>query len=602
MKVPALSVSRPVLLYGTVVTVLIGILMLLVAKTRTVDFETHNEIVNLLRQLKQLDAEWNADVLRSKMGLNIDYDPVASPLPVIEGLEVALAERTRKLDETSTRVRTELNKMLDAHRELIARKTATIEQFKSQNSILRNSLHYLPVAADDLGSGAISAALPAAKRAELETAASGLLSATMTYLHIADAARRERVVALGRALSEGSAQYPADVRERINIYLAHVSTVLRQDDIGKQVLAELAAVPTANSLDTLTDTYAAEHEQLLTGQQRYRGLLIGFSTLLLLLLAYYGWRLVKSYRLLNRTNGDLRQANRLLKESQLQLVQSEKMSALGQMVAGIAHEINTPLAFVKGTLDVVKENLALFDGLAQSSHQVALWLRGSTSDKSVMVRNFDRVEKMAKEAVEEKVIEETTRLLQNGTRGIDQISEIVINLKNFSRLDRARSVEYDVREGLESTIVIAKNVLKNKIVIEREFDEIPAVICAPSQINQVFLNLITNAAQAIASEGRITLRTMMYDKETIRIEVEDDGAGIPPEVLPKIFDPFFTTKEIGKGTGMGLSISYKIIQEHGGRILVDSEPGLGTTFSVLLPLQPSRQPDADEADDWLEAA
>ncbi|MFN0300249.1 MAG: sensor histidine kinase [Burkholderiales bacterium] len=429
-----------------------------------------------------------------------------------------------------------------------------------------------------------------------------LLSATMTYLHIEDANRKEGIITLARALSEGSTQYPANTREQIGIYLAHVATVLRQDDIGKQVLAELAAMPTAKSLDSLTDTYGAEHDRLLTEQQTYRGLLIGYSALVLLLLAYYGWRLVKSYRLLNRTNSDLQQANRLLKESQSQLVQSEKMSALGQMVAGIAHEINTPLAFVKGTLDVIHENLTLFDGLAQSSHQMALWLRGVNTDRSSMIRNFNRVEKMAKEAVEEKVIEETSRLLQNGARGIDQISEIVINLKNFSRLDRVRSVEFDVREGLESTIVIARNVLKNKIVIDREFEEIPAVVCAPSQINQVFLNLITNAAQAIETEGRITLRTMMYDKDTIRIEVEDDGNGIPPEVLPKIFDPFFTTKEIGKGTGMGLSISYKIIQEHGGRILVDSEPGLGTTFSVLLPLTPTKQPETDESDEWLEAA
>ncbi|MGB0127976.1 MAG: ATP-binding protein, partial [Rhodocyclaceae bacterium] len=146
----------------------------------------------------------------------------------------------------------------------------------------------------------------------------------------------------------------------------------------------------------------------------------------------------------------------------------------------------------------------------------------------------------------------------------------------------------------------AKNMLKNKVTIDRQYEETPPIKCAPSQINQVFLNIITNAAQAIPEKGVITLRTGMHDPQTVRVEIQDDGSGIPAEVLPKIFDPFFTTKDIGKGTGMGLSISYKIIEGHGGRIEVDTEAGLGTTFSILLPIdQPEVREEVVEDDDEL---
>jgi len=189
------------------------------------------------------------------------------------------------------------------------------------------------------------------------------------------------------------------------------------------------------------------------------------------------------------------------------------------------------------------------------------------------------------------VMEEMGQLLADGIHGIEQISEIVTNLKNFSRLDRAKVSEFAVDEGLESTLLLARNLLKNAVQIERHFAPgLPRIHCSPSQINQVFLNIITNAVHAMP-EGReqpgvITLRTLPEGEDMVRVEIQDNGTGIAPQVLPKIFDPFYTTKPIGKGTGMGLSISFKIVQEHGGRILVDTEPGVGTVFSILLPVRP----------------
>jgi signal transduction histidine kinase len=162
----------------------------------------------------------------------------------------------------------------------------------------------------------------------------------------------------------------------------------------------------------------------------------------------------------------------------------------------------------------------------------------------------------------------------------------VSNLKNFSRLDRSKVASFNVNEGLVSTLIIAKAQLGG-VAVDRRFGEIPSITCSPSQVNQVFLNLVTNAAQAMdRPDGAIVITTRREGADAIAVEVADNGKGIPPEVLPKIFDPFFTTKEVGKGTGLGLSIVYKIVEQHGGRIDVKSTVGKGTVFTVVLPIHP----------------
>ena len=177
-------------------------------------------------------------------------------------------------------------------------------------------------------------------------------------------------------------------------------------------------------------------------------------------------------------------------------------------------------------------------------------------------------------------------LVKDGLHGIGQMTELVMNLKNFSRLDRSKVAAINLNDGLESTLTLARHELKDRIV-KKNFGDIPPITCSPSQVNQVFLNLINNAAQATEpGKGVIVVTTRREDERHVAVEVEDNGKGIPADILPKIFDPFFTTKDVGKGTGLGLSIAYKIIEQHGGRIRVGSTPGVGTRFSVVLPLTP----------------
>jgi signal transduction histidine kinase len=190
-----------------------------------------------------------------------------------------------------------------------------------------------------------------------------------------------------------------------------------------------------------------------------------------------------------------------------------------------------------------------------------------------------------------QVMQDIEALTSDGLHGISQITDLVANLRNFARLDRSRVATFDVNEGIRTTLLIARPALRH-VHVEMRLGELPQITCSPSQVNQVVLNLLTNAAQAIEGEAGLIRVTTRREADGVAIEVADNGKGIPAAALPRVFDPFFTTKEVGKGTGLGLSIAYKIVTQHGGRIEVQSHEGAGATFRVVLPLRPPQLPAA----------
>jgi signal transduction histidine kinase len=223
-------------------------------------------------------------------------------------------------------------------------------------------------------------------------------------------------------------------------------------------------------------------------------------------------------------------------------------------------------------------------GLIAAYHQVVEFFNDGTDEAQLAVHL--RELEQQREKFDLTALDDLTGLLDDTVFGVGQISELVGNLKDFSRLDQARVSRVDVHQLIESALKIGGNLLRKKnIEIARRFGDVPQIVCSPAQINQVLLNLITNAAQAIDHEkGRITLRTHAVG-QYLMIAVEDNGAGIPAELLARIFDPFFTTKPIGQGTGLGLSICYQIIEQHRGRIRAVSTPGAGTRFFIALPVR-----------------
>lgn len=271
----------------------------------------------------------------------------------------------------------------------------------------------------------------------------------------------------------------------------------------------------------------------------------------------------------------LNEAYQKLQHNQSQMLQQEKMASIGQLAAGVAHEINNPLGFIGSNLGTLKkywEKTREFIGW----HEKRLV---DAADCAVM----DEVIKKHKELKLDFIMDDANDLINESLEGVERVKVIVSNLKNFSRLDQANYDYADINQCLEATLSIVWNELKYHVTITKDYGELPLTYCYPQQLNQVFMNLLVNAGHAIKEKGHITITTRSADGK-ISVSVSDDGCGIPEENLSRLFDPFFTTKEVGKGTGLGLSIAYGIIKKHNGDILVESHPGEGTTFTVILPL------------------
>jgi two-component system NtrC family sensor kinase len=281
---------------------------------------------------------------------------------------------------------------------------------------------------------------------------------------------------------------------------------------------------------------------------------------------------------------DLSQAYRELKSSQAQLVQSEKMASLGQMVAGVAHEINTPLGYVKNNVEIVQEFVVQLRQMHTSHRELIDVILAPDSHDIAIAEKLAELDDLHNEIEPDLLFDDMAAMFNDTSYGLEQINELVLGLKDFSRLDQAMTDSVSINECVNSSLLIAKSNLKNRIEVILSLGDIPKIACAPSQINQVLLNLFNNASQAIEGEGKILVKTWA-DEVNVYISVQDTGKGMSPEVVAQIFDPFFTTKPVGEGTGLGLSISFQIIEQHGGRIRVASEVGRGTRFGISLPKQ-----------------
>ena len=257
---------------------------------------------------------------------------------------------------------------------------------------------------------------------------------------------------------------------------------------------------------------------------------------------------------------------------QKRLLQSEKLASIGELAAGVAHEINNPLGFVTSNCNRLGEYV----------NNMIKYIEGGSSSGNGSVSDKDRVVQLRKEYDIDYIFEDIGNLLSETNDGLNRVSQIVQDLKMFARSDSDEPQEKNVNQLIDDALNLVRNELKYNITINKKFGQIPNLLCFPNQLVQVFTNLFINVSHAIKKHGNLEIATGTKDT-VIWISIKDDGCGIPEKILPKIFDPFFTTKQPGKGTGMGLSISYGIIQRHGGTIMVESQVGQGTTFNITLP-------------------
>lgn len=297
-------------------------------------------------------------------------------------------------------------------------------------------------------------------------------------------------------------------------------------------------------------------DEVISKQKLIRNAFVGGFLLVLLLIGV----VYNRYRIKQKSNAALSKTLTELKETQAHLVQSEKMASLGQLTAGVAHEINNPINFVSSNLKPLKRNFEELIGVITKKHELS---------------ESDLVETIA----------ETNQLLIGIEDGANRTIEIVKGLRNFSRHEENEKKKANINEGIESTLLLKNNLLTEKnIEVEKSLGTLPEVECFAGEMNQVFMNIISNAIEAIGQDGKINIATSLENKH-VKILIKDSGRGMTDEIIKKIFDPFFTTKDVGKGTGLGLSVSYGIIEKHHGKIEVRSEAGIGSEFLIWLPVE-----------------
>ena len=433
----------------------------------------------------------------------------------------------------------------------------------------------------------------------------GTLDYATADVSVDESELRGLLVSLGRDL-----QIDGNVTVETQRLLDSVTVILDNKWIIQSRVNQIAEMTIPDNVYNLIQAAEDLYRSAVTSADQGRALLSIYALLLLATAGFIAFRLKQSYGQLNRANASLEDMNesleqrviertdelagtlKNLKESQVQLVQAEKMSSLGQLVAGISHEINTPLLYLENNSALVQERLEIMERFVKCCIGVFALKPRDYPDSKAFQRNFlEALQELKVSLREDEIetnIEEARDLMRDSIEGLKDLAEMAYNLKDFSRLDRSPVANFDVNAGLERSLMIARNALKYKASVRTSFGELPEIECRPSQINQIFLNILTNAAQAIEEEGEIIIVTKLHGPDQVSISITDNGCGIPEDNLSQLRDPFFTTKEVGMGTGLGLSIVDEIVRAHGGELVIESEVHKGSSFTILLPIkQPS---------------
>jgi len=297
----------------------------------------------------------------------------------------------------------------------------------------------------------------------------------------------------------------------------------------------------------------------------------------------------RAENLLEVRSRELFEANQVLKSAydslskqKNQLVQKEKLASIGLLAAGIAHEINNPIGFIKSNLQTLEEYLDLLNNLLVSFQEVAIRVEREPEQVDYP-RELQKLVRLARDNDLAFLIKDSLDSIRESLAGTRRVEEIIINLRDFSRSDSDKRIQCDLNEVIENTLKLVWNEIKYKVKIHKELSELPLIYACVGQLNQVFINIILNAIQAMGDGGELTIGTK-FSGHHVQVDFIDNGPGIPQDILNRLFDPFFTTKDVGYGTGLGLYISHGLIEQHQGSISVRNIPGAGACFSVHLPI------------------
>ncbi len=588
----------PMLLAGAA----IGVLIFLLRETQTVDNELHLERLARIRTVDGLDVQLNRAITQARVS---SLAAVSDQRPVTTR---KLGKELDLLDKGSRSLRglaPELDHALDTFLDTIDNKLELGFDFEARNTLLSQRMISSMDAVPTLADAVVAAARPA-ERDRIKELTAQLKSEIVTFGTVEIPTNAQNIRTLLDELDTIAKTQSAAFREAVFYLRTSADGVLADKTELVEQLGGYLGRPIGPQLQAVEQAYMNWHGTQVAIANQYRLLLAGYAAALLLGLAWLGLRLRRSYRELDQAHDqlvaanqnlegqvqartkDLRHTLQELRSSQAQLVQSEKMASLGQMVAGVAHEINTPLGYARSNAEIVRTSLGDMRELVSAQNKALGLMTSEHATDEEVAQALAEAEAKRESLNAEELVGDLDTLLSETDYGLMQISELVGSLKDFSRVDRSRTDLFNVNDGIDSALKILQNQLKHRIEVVKSYGQLRQIECAPSQLNQVFLNVLNNAAQAIEAKGKILVHTSA-EPQGVAIRILDTGCGMTDEVRARIFEPFFTTKPVGSGTGLGLSIVYRIIEDHGGRIEVRSTPGKGSEFTIHLPFKQKRQ-------------
>jgi signal transduction histidine kinase len=545
------------------------------------DNQQYVDSLALIQRLEQANTDLDLLLLKSRYGLQADYDDLANQsVALIDDLKFLKTSAINPYIEDNLQLKNTLNE----YEEKVLLKVDLIENFKSHNAILRNSIKYAPPLGDRLVSEIES------DHVEEASFLAKINKALYRWSLYGDKSQAQIIQNNAKQILDLLPLFETNQTPLIE-YNSHVIAVVDEQQQTQSYLNKALLINAEQDLIKLEGLYTEEYLSSTEKKNNIRDYsLIGFSLLALLAALYFAWLLKRSYsgleeKVEDRTQ-EINKAYKELKDSQEHLIQSEKMASLGQMVAGVAHEINTPLGYVNNNVSIVNNLFMSFDTLMKGMSGVYKEAVKPQLDKKALSQVLVQVLRLHRRMEKDGIIDEAKELLDDSSLGLNDISELVKNLRSFSRVDRQAMEKFDLQEGIDTTLKVANNLLmKANVSVQKNYTEDAFMDCNPSKMNQVFLNIITNAIQAMPEEGGlITIDVKKLNDEKIVIQFIDNGEGMDEETVVKMFDPFFTTKPIGEGTGLGMSISYRIVDDHDGNIEVESQQGVGTTITLELPI------------------
>jgi len=579
---------------------LISALVFLYNKTRDYDPSNYFENVALLRQIKQLDARWELDAMKSKIGINKTYDPLVDPLVDLSKLQQQLdaVGASQKGDSART-----LTNSIKAFEIALQKKANLIEHFKSHNAVLRNSLTFLPTAAEDIqnllnkGKGQ--------DQSVLKSVAAGVNKVLLASLEYDQAAADDKVVEIELELGHLAAQtkgLPSDIDDMVGIFVAHVRTVLREHNMVSGLLNSIATAPTVARLDDINNILNGEQRRTAEQAQKYRQYLLIFAAALIGLLLYAAARLIRSHAVINHVNMELKHANdhleqrvkqrtQELKEVQAELITTARQAGMAEIATNVLHNVGNVLNSVNVSAGLVSSQVHASKALGlgkvvelMNEHAEDLGDFLTQDQKGKMLPGY--LSKLAKVVATERqsIIEELAHL----TKSVDHIKDIVAAQQTYAG---ASSVfeRFQIDDLVEDAVRISAGALsRHQVTVLKEFDDVPALLLDKHRVLQILVNLISNAKHALngvpGRERQITLRLHRAQGDAIQIQVADNGEGIAPENLTRIFTHGFTTHK--DGHGFGLHSCVLAAHEMGGSLTAHSDGfGKGATFTLELPIK-----------------